>query len=534
MTAREIPTLSKLFEGVAAEHRGRTAVIYGARSLTLEEIIAESRHVARGLVELGIAPGDRIALWMPNAPAYLALVLACARVGAVAVNINSRFRSAELADIVGRSGAKALVYWPEYRGIAFNEILAEVDSAAMRQLKAIVAYREDRQGHRAATPHGVRVIDYADFARLAPLNEDRATADSGVGIFTTSGTTRAPKFVLHTHRSIARHAEDVARAFGYGAPNAVTLQMLPFCGVFGFSQAMASLAVGAPVVLLPAFEAEAAAEAMVRHRVTHTNGSDDMFERLLAARGGACPYPHLAWAGFAAFNAAAEPLVIKAETRGVRLVGLYGTSELQALFARQPIEASAARRALAGGLPVSPEAAVRVRDPESQGLLAAGGAGELELKGPSMMAGYFGDAEASMRAITADGFIRTGDLGYMSDDGGFVFQSRLGDAIRLGGFLVNPIEIESYIQEHSNVALAQVVVVSHQGRNHPVAFVQPRAGGAIDQAALGDFCRQRMAKFKVPERFVAIAEFPVAVGPNGVKIQRGVLREMARRLFDVG
>ena len=534
MTVREIPTLAKFFEGVAAAHRGRTAVVYGARRLTLGAIVDESRRVARGLDKLGIAPGDRIALWMPNAPAYLAMFLACARLGAIAVNINSRFRSIELTDIVGRSGAKALFYWPEFRAIAFNEILAEADPTVMRQLKAIVAYREEGREHRAPAPHGVQVIDYMDFAREAPFTEDRATASSGIAIFTTSGTTRAPKFVLHTHRSIARHAEDVSRAFGYAAPNAVTLQMLPFCGVFGFSQAMASLTVGAPVVLLPAFDADVASDAMVENRVTHTNGSDDMFERLLDARGGDCPYPDLAWAGFAAFNAAAEPLVIKAERRGVRLVGLYGTSELQALYARQPIEAMAARRALAGGRPVSPEAAVRVRDPESGGLLAAGEAGELELKGPSMMAGYFGDDDATQRAITADGFIRTGDLGFLTDDGGFVFESRLGDAIRLGGFLVNPIEIESYIQEHPNVALAQVVAVSHQGRNRPVAFIQPRAGGGVDEATLGDYCRQRMAKFKVPERFIAIAEFPVAIGPNGVKIQRGVLRDMARRLLEAG
>ena len=523
MTLRTLPII---FDEIARSRGGEPAIFWREREITVSELVVESRRVAGGLVALGVDPGDRVAIWMPNAPSYLAVFLACARLGAILVNINSRFRSSELGDILGRSGARILIYWPAYRGLNFDEILADVDPAVLGGLSAVVVH-----GDEPARTRSVRTVTYGSLCAASPLAHDRAGAGDGCAIFTTSGTTRAPKFVLHTHRSIGEHAIQVARSFGYDAPGAVTLLMLPLCGVFGFAQAMASLAGGAPIALLAQFEAEAAAAAIQQFKVTQTNGTDDMFTRLLEVRPEATPFPSLKWAGFASFNMAAEPLVATAEERGLRLAGLYGTSELQALYARQPVDAPTARRAFAGGIPTSPAARVRVRDAETGRLLGADQAGELELAGPSRMAEYFADAEATARALTDDGFIRTGDLGYLTGDGGFVFQARMGDAIRLGGFLVDPVEIESCVQEHPGVVAAQVVAVPHAGRDRAVAFVRLAHGASLDETALAAFCGQRMARFKTPERFVAIEEFPVAMGPNGVKIQRGVLRDMARRLL---
>lgn len=519
-------TVSGVFDEIARARGGQTAIIWRERRVSVSELVEESRRVASGLGALGIARGDRVAIWMPNAPSYIAVFLACARLGAILVNINSRFRSAELGDILGRSGARILVYWPTYRGLNFDKILADADQSALGGLSAVVVH-----GDESAKASRLRTINYDSLSAASPLAEDHARADDGCAIFTTSGTTRAPKFVLHTHRSIGDHAHQVARSFGYDAPTAATLLMLPLCGVFGFAQAMASLVGGAPMALLAQYEPEAAAGAIDRFKVTHTNGTDDMFARLLDTRTQATPFSSLRWAGFAAFNMAPEPLVRTSEARGLRLVGLYGTSELQALYACQPLDAPIERRALAGGIPISRAATVRVRDTATGRLLGAGEAGELELAGPSRMAKYFADDEATARTVTEDGFIRTGDLGHLTEDGGFVFQARMGDALRLGGFLVNPVEIESCVLQHPSVVAAQVVAVQHDGRARAVAFVNLAPGARLDEAALTALCRQHLASFKTPEQFVAIDEFPVAMGPNGVKIQRGVLRDMARRLL---
>lgn len=520
-------TLADLVAARARRAPSAPAIFYGQRSVTFAELDALSRRVARGLADLGIGPGDRIALWLPNVPAWFTLYLACARLGAIAIAVNTRFRSSEVEDIVGRSGARALALWPGFKAIDFIAILAEVEPAALDCLETVIVYGEGTAQARPANVLGRRTVRYADLESRPPYAGDHATPESDCSIFTTSGTTRAPKFVLHKQSAIVTHARLVADDFGYGAADSVMLQALPLCGVFGFSQAMATLASGRPMVLMPSFDAASAARLVGEHRVTHINGSDDMFHRMLAESGATRPFPSLRLCGFAAFNPALEDIVAEAEGRGLRLVGLYGMSEVQALFARQKVEAGPARRGRAGGFPVAPEAGVRVRDPETAKLLPHGQSGELELRGPSQMAGYFNDPEASAEALTDDGFVRTGDLGYTRDDGSFVFLSRLGDALRLGGFLVSPAEIEAYVQGHAAVDGCQVVAVTAADGPTAVAFVTLQPEAAFEEDRLRAWCLQGMAKYKVPARFIALEEFPVTISANGIKIQRARLREMA-------
>src|SRR5690606_28737068 len=209
----------------------------------------------------------------------------------------------------------------------------------------------------------------------------------------------------------------------------------------------------------------------------------------------------------------------------------YGMSEVQALFARQRPEASRVERARRGGFPIGESYGARVRDPESGRLLRPGESGELAVSGPSLMAGHFGDEAATGRAITEDGWLRTGDLGRLESDGSFVFETRMGDVLRLGGYLVAPAEIEAHVQRFPGIAGCQVVGAMSEGRLAPVAFVTLRAGAAFDEAALRRHCAAGLARFKVPARCVALDEFPTTTGANGTKIQRARLREMAARLL---
>jgi fatty-acyl-CoA synthase len=216
----------------------------------------------------------------------------------------------------------------------------------------------------------------------------------------------------------------------------------------------------------------------------------------------------------------------------VRLVGLYGTSEIQALFSRQDANAPVEERCLAGGRPVNPAARVRARDPESGRLLPHGESGELEFHAPSRMQAYFGDPEATRDAFTGDGFYRSGDLGYTTVDGRFVFLARINDALRLGGFLVSPLEIEGVVQEHPSVAACQVVGVPRSDGLKPVAFVILRPGAALDESAILAQVAGKLARYKVPVRVFAIEEFPVTPGVNATKIQKHRLRDLAAQTMD--
>jgi fatty-acyl-CoA synthase len=189
----------------------------------------------------------------------------------------------------------------------------------------------------------------------------------------------------------------------------------------------------------------------------------------------------------------------------------YGSTEVQALVAHAPPDGTPERRAVAGGTPVSPETEVRVSDD-----------GELEVRGPSVMAGYLGDEVAD---LTPDGFLRTGDLGRATDDG-FAFTARRGDALRLGGFLVSPREIEAFLEQGDDVAEAAVVAVDHEGAQRPVAFAVARGGG-LDEAAVIERCRASLAAFKVPSRVLELGELPATDSPNGRKVQRSELRRIA-------
>ena len=529
-------TISRMLGEVRRRTPDAAAVAYRGRGLTFTELDDAARRAARGLSELGVGHEDRVALWLPNSPAYLVLWLGAARLGAITVAVNTRFRAVEVADIVRRSGAKALALWPGYRGIPFLGILGEIDRSALERVETLLLYEEEEAGGGStsappALPASLahcRRVAFPDLLERPPLDEDWAKAGDGSNMFTTSGTTRAPKFVLHSHASVTAHARTMARELGYAAhPEGGALGALPLCGVFGFCQMTAALAAGSTLALTSAFDAAEAVRLVDEHRVRFLNVTDDMVMAMFDATRRVVALPTVEACGFAAFAARPDELLASAQARGLPLVGLYGMSEVQAFFSRQPLDAAPERRLLGGGIPLDPAARVRVRDPESGRLLPAGESGEIELTGPSLMREYFENPTATAETTTGDGFVRSGDLGYLTGDGGFVYLARMGDAMRLGGFLVSPAEIEGHLNEHPDVSGAQVVGVDTERGTRPVAFVTLAAEGGFDEAAFRDHCGRSLARFKVPARIFAVDEFPTTRSANGTKIRRAELRRMA-------
>ena len=210
-------------------------------------------------------------------------------------------------------------------------------------------------------------------------------------------------------------------------------------------------------------------------------------------------------------------LVAEAEQRGLRFAGLYGTSEVQALFARQRFDAPTHVRGQPGGFPIGDHYGVRVRDPESGHLLLHGESGELEFAGPSCMVGYYGDAEATDKAMTADGWVRSGDLGHLLGDGSFVFETRMGDVLRLGGYLVAPSEIEAHIQCYPGIDGCQAVGAVGEDGPVVVAFVTLRPGVAFDEAACASIAPKTSRDFKTPARCVALRLSRRRQGPTAQK-----------------
>lgn len=463
-------TVADLFEHSRATIRcsdGQKGV-----ELSAGEVFERGLRRAASFRAAGANPGDRIAVQMTNTALYLEMLAACAVGGFVLMSVNTRFSPDLATSLIERSGARWLV----------------------RSVQDLPAASEVTLEHVASS-------------------DDRFV------IFTTSGTTSAPKLVVHRQRSVALHASDVARQFRY-TDDSTLLIALPLCGTFGLTVLMGGLA-GDSRILLCDFDALTVANLVEHHQVTSMHATDDMFHRML---GCGHDLSSLECAGYARFNTSLDRIVDDAENAGVDLLGLYGMSEVQALFAMRDPALPKAQRWKPGGELTSEAADYRVVD------------SELQLKGPSLFEGYLADGgDVIDQQLTAgnfdDGWFRTGDLAVAEDDRGFRYETRIGDSMRLGGFLVAPAEIETTLQELDAIDQAQVVAVDLPQGARPVAFVIAQPGMTVDEAAAIDHCRVRLATFKAPIHVVTVDEFPVTDGPNGIKIQRTKLRDQAIALI---
>ena len=534
MPGLQVAALARsLVERHLAQRPTDVALVDAERSIDYAEFDRLCRKSAAWLAVQGVGHGDRIALWLVNRVEWLALFFGAARLGAAIVSVNTRFRASELAYLLDRASPRLLVLQHNFRKIDFPAVLDGVDPGAARSLERVAVIAPD-----AATPSrilGKPTVGFDAFDAAPATVPDASDPESVAAMFTTSGTTRGPKLVMHPQRTITRHALDVASACGFVNPDAKLLAALPFCGVFGFCSTLAAIAAGAPVVLMDTFDAADAVRLVRRHAITHMFGSDEMYRRMLELAPGKEPFPSLRTCGYAAFNPGAADFARAAWARRVPLLGLYGSSEVQALFSMQRGDSSLDERIQGGGVPAAGSAAeVRVRDVDTGDLLPPGRSGELEIRAPGNFAGYWNDSAATAQAIGADGFFRTGDIGSLRDDGSFVYETRRGDAMRLSGFLVSPMEIEEVIKQHHGVADVQVVAVEISGQSRCVAFVIPAAAGPASEADVIAVASGQLAAFKVPARVWFVAEFPTTQSANGVKIQRGKLREMAMQRLQGG
>ena len=442
---------------------------------------------------------------MPNGILPVELLLAAARLGAVTIGLNTRYRVEDLRHLVERGRPRVLVAVTDFLDIDFPAVVGAALAGLDRPPRLL--WPDDvaalRTGHE-------------------PIVTDRAHPSDLAVAFTTSGTTGRPKLAAHDHASTVRHLGAAARSLQV-TPDSTGLLILPFCGTFGFVSLLAVLAGGGRVVVPDHFDPSVAATLMERHGVTHVNGSDDMLLAVLGHAAGLTRWHHGVQAEF---TGQGDKAVEQAEAAGARITGAYGSSETFALLARWSPEAPVGPRARAGGIPVDPAMEVRAIDAVTGRVLAPGDAGELQLRGPSVLSAYLAPDGTSPPSTTPDGWFATGDLGAVDGEGGFVYLSRLGDALRLAGFLTDPAEIEQHLLTHPAVSGVQVVGAPRPGGGEmAVAFVVAR--GEVDEAALIDHCTCGLANYKVPARIVMLESFPTVDGANGVKIRKAELRQRA-------
>lgn len=491
---------------------------------TYGQLQQDSARLAAVLHDHGIGRGDTVALCLNNRPEWMVAAFAAWQLGAAILALNPRFGAKEIGDLIRRTGAKALVLASGYRKGAVADTVSRVTETDRASLQLILS--ADGTPGDALFP-GVETLVLSKLPEAPEIGILARPGDACLYL-ATSGTTSLPKIVHHIQEKVARHCRNAAAAIGFDSKSR-TILTIPFCGGYGFAVAMTSIASGIPIVLLDAFDPEEMSQLINDLGVTHAMGTNDMLDKLLKVAPGDCPFPGLKMFGHANFTPGLTELPEEAERRGVLMRGFYGLSETLAFVAARSATAPLAERKEGGGVLTTPGARLRIANPDTGAEQPEGVAGEIQILSPNVMVGYLNDPAKTAAAFTDDGYLRTGDLGQRGPDDSFTFLTRMNDILRIGGYLVAPEEIEAVIKEDTAVDQCQVVSVSLRQGPRPVAFVVPAAGAKPDHTAITTRCKAQLAIYKVPVRIFEIDEVPVADGPNGFKVLKTVLRDMAQK-----
>lgn len=482
---------------LAGREPAAEALVTPTARLSYGELLQKAMETAGGLHALGIGRGDHLAILMGNDEHWLATFYGAALLGAVTVPVNTRFKAAELEYCLARADCKAIVYAPRFLNNDYEAMLREIRPRLPR------------------LAHAVRAGELAP----GPLPAGKAAPEDLLLIQFTSGTTAYPKGVMLTHDNMLRNAWAAGERIGVKAEDRY-FNCRPFFHVGGSTlSALVCLVHGACLVTLPTFDAGAALETMERERCTLTSGNDTIFQMLmghadfpkrkLALRGG--------WA-------AAGPETMK------RIIHVLGAKHICAAY---------------GLSEASPNVVMSDwRDPEElrvQGLATPHPElhlrtleGEIQVRGWSVMRGYYNDPDATAKAFTEDGFLRTGDLGELHPGGRLRMIGRLKDVFRVGGENVAPAEVEEVLLAHPAVETAQVVGVPDARLGEvPCAYVSLRAGQSATQEELIGWVKARAANFRVPRYLRIVRDFETIGMTASGKVQKARLRELAIKDFNL-
>ena len=528
-------TIGEALRRTADRAPDHPAVVGMGQRLGFAQLDRAADEIAQGLAALGIGRGDQVGLWLTNSPDWVACWVACTRLGAVLVPINTRFKPDEVEYILRQSNARALIAMDHYWNIDFismiNTLLPELKestpghlhAARLPELRSVVMWNAVQApgttNLQALRAEGARRIDSGQTLPAAHPGDP-------VIIVYTSGTTGHPKGAVHSH-AVMRNAANIARVM-HIEPQDIILGHMPFYHVAGaFTACIPSIMFGCTLVTMPQWVPDEALEIIERERVSVFGGIPTHFIDCLDSirrqpRDVSCLKS--AWIG----GAPVTPDVAMAAKQelGLRaLQAVYGMTETTAATVFSEFDAPLEILCENKGRPIG-EFEVAVCDPIKGDPLPAGQVGEVRVRGHIVMLGYYQNPQATSEAITPDGWFRSGDLGVFDDDGYLKITGRLKEMFIVGGSNAYPAEIERLLQGLAQIKQAVVVGVPDRRLGEVgFAFIQLHEGESLEVEAMRSQCRTLMADYKVPRHVRFVADFPRTT--TG-KIQRFVLQKQAR------
>ncbi len=525
----EKQTIGLLPERAARLWGTREALAFQGRRWTFAELHAGVDAAAKGLLQLGIAPGDKVALWMVNRPEWIHAMFALMQIGAVLVPVNTRFRTGDMAYVLGQSDAVAVIQTERSGPVDYLGMMRDIapalgarPDARFPALRHVIVLSDrahaDTVGWRTMVEDGRRVSDQTLQERARAVDPEQ-----NAFVFYTSGTTGFPKGAVHDHR-IIRNTADMAGRMGVTSDD-VILMYLPLFHAFGFiCGALMSMIAGARQVLTETFDGNECVDLIASEQATMIHGFDTHYADLLDAqekhpRDVSSVRTGLCGTGIAS----AIPIARRARHTFGNLMTGFGMSEI-GIATLSALDSTEEQCVEANGYPLA-GCEVRVVDPATGRDQPVSVPGEILAHSYMVTQGYYKKPEDTARVLDEDGWFHTGDMGVMRPDGHLRFLGRYKDMLKIGGENVDPMEVEAFLMSHAAIKIAAVVGLPDARLSEvAVAFVQVEPGCTLTERDVLEHCRSRLASFKMPRHVAFVDEFPMT---STGKIQKVKLRDRA-------
>ncbi|MEC1453518.1 AMP-binding protein [Bacillus haynesii] len=538
-------TIGKLLEKTAVNTPDHEAVVYPDRGLryTYRQFDQLCRKVAKGLMALGIDKGEHVAIWASNTPEWLTTQFASAKTGAVLVTVNTNYQLSELEYVLKQSDASTLILMESYRGTSYIDILyklipelkesepGKLASERLPFLKNIILMGDKRHPGMYLWDDLLKlsgsVSEKALDRRMVRLEEHDV-----INMQYTSGTTGFPKGVMLTHSNLANNAANIAECMNLSKKDRMCIPV-PFFHCFGCVLGnLACVTAGATMVPVQEFSPKEVLSAVETEKCTALHGVPTMFIAELNDQDFASyDLSSLRTGIMAGSNCPIEVMKKVIDNMGMSEITIaYGQTEASPVITQTRANDSLKRRVETVGRAL-PNVEVKITEPGTNQEVARGVQGELCTRGYHVMKGYYKNPEATAAVIDEEGFLHTGDLAIMDEEGYCRITGRLKDMIIRGGENIYPREIEEFLYKHPNILDVQIVGVPDETFGEEVsAWIKLKSGVSMTAEELKAYCKGKIARYKIPRYIAFVEEFPMTASG---KVQKFKLREQALEHFQL-
>ncbi len=533
-------TIGDCFDAIAARFPDNEALVVRQQGLryTYADLKTDVDRCARGLMALGIAKGERVGIWAPNRAEWLITQLATSKIGAILVNINPAYRLHELEYALHQSGCSALIFAPQFRGSDYSAMLynllpelhqaqpGRLAAGRLPDLRTVIRLGDEPAPGMFTWNDVLAVAEQVSPADLA-VRQAEQQFDDPINIQYTSGTTGYPKGATLSHHNILNNGYFVARLMRFTDKDRLVIPV-PLYHCFGMVMGNLGCITHGATIIYPSegFEPLAVLQAVQEERATALFGVPTMFIAEL-------DHPEFSQFDLGSLRTgvmAGAPCPVEVMRNVHSLMNMreveicYGMTETSPVSTQTRIGAPLEKQVGTVGQ-VHPHVEIKIIDPVSGKVLPRGQTGELCTRGYSVMLGYWNNEEATRKAIDAAGWMHTGDLAVMDEEGYINIVGRIKDMIIRGGENVYPREIEEFLYTHPKVSDVQVIGVPDERYGEEImAWIKLKPGETADEEEIRHFCRGQIAHFKIPRYVKFVESFPMTV--TG-KVQKFRMREQS-------